>query len=104
MRQDGTFTGSSGGKANGNPVIKEKPIKGNFLYNVITGEYPERDTSDMKRFIKAICSYIESDSIYNDDEQRASGMGAVLWRLRHQKRRGNHCRYDGRHRGFHGQR
>ena len=39
MRQDMSFTGASGGKANGNPVIKEKPIKGNFLYNPITKEY-----------------------------------------------------------------
>lgn len=39
MRQDMSFTGSSGGKANGNPVIKEKPQKGNFLYNPITKEY-----------------------------------------------------------------
>lgn len=39
MRQDMSFTGASGGKANGNPVIKEKPLKGNFLYNPITKEY-----------------------------------------------------------------
>ena len=39
MRQDMSFTGSSGGKANGNPVIKGKPQKGNFLYNPITEEY-----------------------------------------------------------------
>ena len=39
MRQDMSFTGASGGKANGNPVIKEKPIKGKFLYNPITKEY-----------------------------------------------------------------
>lgn len=39
MRQDMSFTGASGGKANGNPVIKEKPVKGNFLYNPITKEY-----------------------------------------------------------------
>ena len=39
MRQDMSFTGSSGGKANGNPVIKEKSQKGNFLYNHITKEY-----------------------------------------------------------------
>lgn len=31
MRQDMSYTGASGGKANGNPVIKEKPKKGNFL-------------------------------------------------------------------------
>ena len=39
MRQDMSYTGASGGKANGNPVIKEKPQKGNFLYNEKTGEY-----------------------------------------------------------------
>ena len=39
MRQDMTFTGSSGGKANGNPVLKGKSKKGNFLYNAVTGEY-----------------------------------------------------------------
>ena len=39
MRQDMSYTGASGGKANGNPVIKEKPKKGNFLYNKKTGEY-----------------------------------------------------------------
>ena len=39
MRQDMSYTGSSGGKANGNPVIREKPSKGNFLYNPVTGEY-----------------------------------------------------------------
>lgn len=39
MRQDMSCTGASGGKANGNPVIKEKPKKGNFLYNEKTGEY-----------------------------------------------------------------
>lgn len=39
MRQDMSFTGASGGKANGNPVLKEKPLKGNFLYNPITKEY-----------------------------------------------------------------
>ena len=39
MRQDMLYTGASGGKANGNPVIKEKPKKGNFLYNETTGEY-----------------------------------------------------------------
>lgn len=39
MRQDMSYTGASGGKANGNPVIKEKPKKGNFLYNETTGEY-----------------------------------------------------------------
>lgn len=39
MRQDMSYTGASGGKANGNPVIKEKPKKGNFLYNEKTDEY-----------------------------------------------------------------
>ena len=39
MRQDMSYTGASGGKANGNPVIKEKTKKGNFLYNEKTGEY-----------------------------------------------------------------
>ncbi len=39
MRQDMTYTGSSGGKANGNPVLKGKSKKGNFLYNPATGEY-----------------------------------------------------------------
>ena len=39
MRQDMSYTGASGGKANGNPVIKEKPKKGSFLYNEKTGEY-----------------------------------------------------------------
>ena len=39
MRQDMTFTGASGGKANGNPVVKGKPLKGNFLYNQATDEY-----------------------------------------------------------------
>lgn len=39
MRQDMTFTGASGNKANGNPVVKGKSLKGNFLYNEKTGEY-----------------------------------------------------------------
>lgn len=39
MRQDMTFTGAKGSKANGNPVLKGKSTKGNFLYNSITGEY-----------------------------------------------------------------
>lgn len=30
IRQDGTFTGSSGKKTNGNPMIKGKPMKGNY--------------------------------------------------------------------------
>lgn len=39
MRQDMSFTGASGGKANGNPVLPGKSKKGNFLYNESTGEY-----------------------------------------------------------------
>ncbi|WP_394958086.1 adenine-specific methyltransferase EcoRI family protein [Scardovia wiggsiae] len=39
MRQDMTFTGASGGKANGNPVVAGKSKKGNFLFNSETGEY-----------------------------------------------------------------
>lgn len=39
MRQDMTYTGASGGKANGNPVLAGKSQKGNFLYNPKTGEY-----------------------------------------------------------------
>lgn len=39
MRQDMTYTGASVGKANGNPVIKGKSEKGNFLYNPSTKEY-----------------------------------------------------------------
>ena len=39
MRQDMTFTGSSGAKANGNPVLRGKSRKGNFLYNFETKEY-----------------------------------------------------------------
>ncbi len=39
MRQDMTYTGCSGGKANGNPVLKGKSAKGNFLYNEKTKEY-----------------------------------------------------------------
>lgn len=39
MRQDGSFTGASGGKANGNPVLLGKSKKGNFLFNEKTGEY-----------------------------------------------------------------
>ena len=30
IRQNGTFTGSSGKKTNGNPMIKGKPVKGNY--------------------------------------------------------------------------
>ena len=39
MKQDMSYTGSSGGKANGNPVVKGKALKGNFLYNPETNEY-----------------------------------------------------------------
>ena len=39
MRQDMTFTGASGRKANGNPVVAGKSKKGNFLFNSETGEY-----------------------------------------------------------------
>ena len=39
MRQDMTYTGASGGKANGNPVVRGKSAKGNFLYNPVTKEY-----------------------------------------------------------------
>ena len=39
MRQDMTYTGASGGKANGNPVVQGKSKKGNFLYNPVTKEY-----------------------------------------------------------------
>lgn len=39
MRQDMTYTGASGVKANGNPVLKGKSDKGNFLYNPTTNEY-----------------------------------------------------------------
>lgn len=39
MRQDMTFTNCGGGKANGNPVLKGKSQKGNFLYNEATNEY-----------------------------------------------------------------
>ena len=39
MRQDMSYTGAGGGKANGNPVLKGKSEKGNFLYNEETCEY-----------------------------------------------------------------
>lgn len=39
MRQDMTYTGASGSKANGNPVVQGKSKKGNFLYNPVTKEY-----------------------------------------------------------------
>lgn len=39
MRQDMTYTGASGSKANGNPVVQGKSVRGNFLYNPITEEF-----------------------------------------------------------------
>lgn len=39
MRQDMSYTGASGGKANGNPVLSGKSKKGNFLFNPCTKEY-----------------------------------------------------------------
>lgn len=39
MRQDMSYTGSSGKKANGNPVVAGKSAKGNFLYCESTNEY-----------------------------------------------------------------
>ena len=39
MRQDMSYTGARGGKANGNPVVQGKSAKGNFFYNPKTGEY-----------------------------------------------------------------
>ncbi len=39
MRQDMTFTGASGKKANGNPVMRGKSEKGNFLYNESLDEF-----------------------------------------------------------------
>lgn len=39
MRQDLTYTGASGNKANGNPVLSGKSARGNFLYNERTKEY-----------------------------------------------------------------
>lgn len=39
MRQDMTYTGAKGSKANGNPVLKGKSEKGNFLFNEKTNEY-----------------------------------------------------------------
>ena len=39
MRQDMSYTGASGGKANGNPILKGKSQKGNFLYNETTKEF-----------------------------------------------------------------
>lgn len=39
MRQDLTYTGSTGRKTNGNPVLKGKPAKGNCFFNAETNEY-----------------------------------------------------------------
>ena len=39
MRQDMTYTGASGRKANGHPVVQGKSLKGNFLYNPTTNEF-----------------------------------------------------------------
>ncbi len=39
MRQDGTYTKSTGRKTKGNPVLLGKPSKGNYYYNQETGEY-----------------------------------------------------------------
>lgn len=39
MRQDMSYTGASGKKANGNPVVAGKSAKGNFLYCKSTNEY-----------------------------------------------------------------
>lgn len=39
MRQDMSYTGASGKKANGNPVVAGKSAKGNFLYCESTNEY-----------------------------------------------------------------
>lgn len=39
MRQDLTYTGSTGRKTNGNPVLKGKPAKGNYFFNAETNEY-----------------------------------------------------------------
>ena len=38
IRQDLSFTGSTGGKTNGNPVLRGKPLKGNYYFNESTGE------------------------------------------------------------------
>ena len=38
IRQDLTFTGSSGNKTNGNPVLKGKPKSGNYYVNIATDE------------------------------------------------------------------
>jgi len=39
MRQDMSYTGASGSKANGNPVLAGKSEKGNFLFNEVTKEF-----------------------------------------------------------------
>lgn len=39
MRQDMSYTGASGKKANGNPVLAGKSVKGNFLYCNETNQY-----------------------------------------------------------------
>ena len=39
MKQDGTYTRSTGRKTKGNPVLIGKPKKGNYYYNQSTGEY-----------------------------------------------------------------
>ena len=38
IRQDQTFTGASGNKTNGNPVLKGKPSKGNYYVKTETNE------------------------------------------------------------------
>ncbi|MBQ3019605.1 MAG: adenine-specific methyltransferase EcoRI family protein [Clostridia bacterium] len=38
IRQDLSFTGASGGKTNGNPVLRGKPLKGNYYINKNTNE------------------------------------------------------------------
>ena len=38
IRQDLSFTGASGNKTNGNPVLKGKPLKGNYYINIDTQE------------------------------------------------------------------
>lgn len=39
MRQDMTYTGASGQKNNGYPILRGKSARGNFMYNEATGEY-----------------------------------------------------------------
>lgn len=38
IRQDGTFTGSSGRKTKGNPVLKGKSKNGNYYIDTLTNE------------------------------------------------------------------